>query len=395
MGFGHMRRNTLIASTIAGSPIPATMLLIAGAREAGSFPLPPQTDCLTLPSYFKEEGGAYESRSLRTPLEHLTALRARTTAAALEAFEPDVLIVDKAPRGALRELEPALELLRSRRRTHCVLGLRDVLDDPAIIRREWVEGSLAEAVHDYYDAVWIYGDPGVYDQVHEYAYPADVAAKVRYTGYLARPKRKRFSELDGNELFTLLPPSDQRLYLCMVGGGQDGGGLAEAFAQVSFPSGTRGVILMGPFMPPDMQNRLCRLAAANPRLRVVKFVTDPDLLLSMADRVVAMGGYNTVCESLSFGKRTLVVPRVAPRREQLIRAERLQQKGLVDVLYPDRLSPAALAEWLRRDRKTPRARGHIDLNGAQTLPELLEGLLCPSGADRIARPERNPCLGTF
>ncbi len=149
MGFGHMRRNTLIARTIATSSVQATMLLIAGAREAGSFPLPPQTDCLTLPSYYKEEGGEYESRHLHTPLEHLTALRARATAAALEAFEPDVFIVDKAPRGALRELEPGLELLRARGRTKCVLGLRDVLDDPATISREWVEGSLAEAVHDY------------------------------------------------------------------------------------------------------------------------------------------------------------------------------------------------------------------------------------------------------
>jgi predicted glycosyltransferase len=390
MGFGHMRRNTLIARTIAASPVSATMLLIAGAREAGSFPLPPQTDCLTLPSYYKEEGGAYEPRSLRLPLEQLTALRARATAAALEAFEPDVFIVDKAPRGALRELEPGLESLRARGRTQCVLGLRDVLDDPATIRREWVEGSLAEAVHDYYDAVWVYGDPAVYDQVREYGYPAGVAAKVRYTGYLVRPQRRQFSDIEGAELLALLPPSSERLFLCMVGGGQDGGHLAEAFAQVAFPPGTRGVVLMGPFMPPDTQNHLCRLAAANPRLRVVRFVTDPDLLLSLADRVVAMGGYNTICEALSFGKRTLVVPRVAPRREQLIRAERLQQMGLVDVLYPDDLSPAVLAEWLTRDGEAPRACRGVDLGGAETLPRLLQNLLgSPGRAARYGRFERN------
>src|SRR5258708_3819907 len=199
MGFGHMRRNTLIARSIAASSVPATMLLIAGAREAGSSPLPPHTDCLTLPSYHKEEGGAYESRSLRTPLEHLTALRARATAAALEAFAPDVFIVDKAPRGALRELEPALELLRIRGRTQCVLGLRDVLDDPATIHREWVDGSLAEAVHDYYDTVWVYGDPAVDDQGCEYGYPAAIAATVQYTGYLARPLRRQCSDIEGSD----------------------------------------------------------------------------------------------------------------------------------------------------------------------------------------------------
>jgi predicted glycosyltransferase len=385
-----MRRNTLIAQTIACSPVPATMLLVAGAREAGSFPLPPGTDCLTLPSYSKEEGGRHEPRCLRTSLEQLTALRARAAAAALEAFEPDVFIVDKAPRGALRELEPALELLKSRGRTRCVLGLRDVLDDPATIRREWVEGCLTEAVRDYYDAVWVYGDPAVYDQVREYGYPPDVAAKVRYTGYVARPRRTQFSEIEGAELLSLVPGPTDRLFLCMVGGGQDGGPLADAFARVAFPPGTRGVILTGPFMPPDTQNRLCRLASANPRLRVVKFVTDPDLLLSLADRVVAMGGYNTVCEILSFGKPALVVPRVEPRREQRIRAERLAQMGVLDMLPLDRLSPPALAGWLARPDAAHPARGRINLGGAATLPRLLQDLLdSPARAVRKVRLEED------
>jgi predicted glycosyltransferase len=392
MGIGHMRRNTLIARLIADSSVPATMLLIAGAREAGCFPLPPGTDCLTLPAYGKEPGGQYLARGLHAPVERLAHLRGRAIAASLEAFEPDVLIVDKVPRGALRELEAALEMLRAGGRTRCVLGLRDVLDDPAVVRREWMGDALLEAVHDYYDAVWVYGDPTVYDQVAEYGYPADMAAKVRYTGYLARPHRTHFSEIDGAELTPLLAGPPERLFLCMVGGGQDGGQLAEAFARVDFPPRTRGVVLTGPFMPPDALNRLCRLTEANPRLRVVKFVTDPDLLLSLADRVVAMGGYNTVCELLSFAKRALVVPRVEPRREQQIRAERMQGMGLLDVFHPDRLAPAALARWLTQPEEAPRPRSRIDLGGAQALPRLLQDLLVspgrPAGHGQL---ERNVC----
>ncbi len=401
MGIGHMRRNTFIARLIADSPVPATMLLIAGAREAGCFPLPPGTDCLTLPAYAKEPGGCYQARGLHGPVERLVHLRGRAIAAALEAFEPDVLIVDKVPRGALREMEEALRMLRVRGRTRCVLGLRDVLDDPAVVRREWMDDALLEAVHDYYDAVWVYGEKTVYDQVAEYGYPADMAAKVRYTGYLARPHCTLFRDIDGAELTPLLTGPSERLFLCMVGGGQDGGHLAEAFACVDFPPRTRGVILTGPFMPSEIQNRLCRLAAANPRLRVVKFVTDPDLLLSVADRVVAMGGYNTVCELLSFGKRALVVPRVEPRREQQIRAERLHERGLLDVLHPDRLGPAALARWLMQPEEAPRPRAMIDLGGAQMLPRLLQDLLGSPGrlsgltpAARPGRIERNVCHAT-
>src|SRR3712207_9415316 len=65
---------------------------------------------------------------------------------------------------------------------------------------------------------------------------------------------------------------------------------------------------------------------------VLEFVPEPALLLARADFVVAMGGYNTVCEALSFEKRALIVPRVTPRREQMVRAERLRDRGLIDVL---------------------------------------------------------------
>src|SRR6266568_4934292 len=113
----------------------------------------------------------------------------RPAAAALEAFAPDVLIVDNVPRGALRELDLALETLRAQGRTRLVLGLRDILDDPVTLQGEWTRAQNHEAVRRYYDAVWVYGDPAVYDPVREYAFTPDVASKVRYTGYLDQRAR--------------------------------------------------------------------------------------------------------------------------------------------------------------------------------------------------------------
>ena len=52
-------------------------------------------------------------------------------------YKPDLLIVDKEPRGAVRELDPALAHLRRNGSVSCVLGLRDVLDDPLAVRQEW------------------------------------------------------------------------------------------------------------------------------------------------------------------------------------------------------------------------------------------------------------------
>ncbi len=376
VGMGHMRRNQLIAEALAFPPFGADVLLIAGAREANAFRLPPGVDCLSLPGLQKGADGGYGSRSLDMPLHEMISLRAGVIRAALEAFEPDVLIVDKVARGACRELDPSLAALASRGRTRCVLGLRDVLDDPETVRREWAETATEEAVSAYYDAIWVYGDPAVYNPVREYGFTPQVAGKVRYTGYLDRCRRPRLATAEEAELPSSLGLPPGPLVLCMVGGGQDGARLADTFAQAELPPGTNAVILTGPFMPVAAQRALRRRAAMEPRLRVLEFVTHSEWYLGCADRVVAMGGYNSVCEVLSSGKPSLIVPRVQPRSEQLIRAERLSRMGLLEMLLPEDVTPRALTRWLARTPPPPTAtRGRIDLDGLERLPRLLDEML--------------------
>ena len=376
MGLGHMRRNVLVAQALARSRLHAVVLMIAGAREASLVTEATGVDCVALPSLRKDEGGQYHPRHLQVPLPELLRLRAKTTRAALEAFHPDVLIVDNVPRGALRELDPVLEWLRVRHRTRVVLGLRDVLDDPASLQGEWARVGNEDAIRSFYDAVWVYGDPAVYDPVREYGFAADVARKVRFTGYLDQRARLRFATQDGQDSVAALGLGPGRLALCEVGGGQDGAALAEAFMVADLPADTNGVVVTGPYMPADVRLRLSHHAVRHPRRRVVPFMPEPTRLLRRADHVVAMGGYNTICEVLSFQKPALIVPRVRPRCEQLIRAENIRALGLVDVLHPNDMSPAALSDWLHRRRTQVRpARDRIDLNGVRRVPELVEELL--------------------
>src|SRR2546428_4211044 len=108
MGLGHMRRNLLIAQTLAGGDLGATVLLVCGAVQAGALILPAGVDCLTLPALRKEPSGEYDARRLEVSLAELIELRARTIRAAVDAFRPDLLVADNVPRGALGELEPTL-----------------------------------------------------------------------------------------------------------------------------------------------------------------------------------------------------------------------------------------------------------------------------------------------
>jgi predicted glycosyltransferase len=373
MGLGHTRRNLLIAKSFASALPHADVLMITGARESSSFAFPQRVDCLTLPSLHKGLDGNYQARSLNLALPHMIALRTSIIKAALDSFKPDVLIVDNVPRGAVRELEPILPELSGR--TRCVLGLRDVLDDPATVRVEWRRLGNEEAICDYYGAVWVYGDRKVYDPVKAYGFSPEVAAKVRYAGYFDR-------------CGTAAEAPAQPFALCLVGGGQDGARLAQAFAEARLPEGMSGVIVTGPFMPEEAKERLRQRASENPRLKLLDFVPEATALIGAAERVITMGGYNTVSEVLCYEKPALIVPRVRPRREQLVRAERLFELGLADLLHPDALSPDALGDWLRRPISFPGARRHIDFGGLARLPQLLDEVL-----DRVPvtpLPERYP-----
>jgi predicted glycosyltransferase len=130
------------------------------------------------------------------------------------------------------------------------------------------------------------------------------------------------------------------------------------------------------------QDRAARLD----KVHAITFDARFEGLLLRALGVVAMGGYNTFCEILSFGKPSLIVPRTAPRQEQFLRAARAEQLGLVRMLPDDgRRDPRLMAAQLRALPSWPAP-------DAAAIPGLLGGL------DRIsalARPWLEPALAAL
>lgn len=371
MGLGHKRRNLLIMQTLNSSNLDADILMISGMSEANNFAMPPGIDCLTLPALYKKSDGQYQSRRLDLSLSEIINLRSQVILTTIHTFDPDVLIVDNVPRGAMKELDSTLEYLRERQQTYCILGLRDVLDEPSVVRRDWQRSHNEQIIQNYYDAVWVYGDSKVYDPVQEYQFAPETSAKFHYLGYLDQTARLQFSDEGSKKTVKSLNLPSKRLILCLVGGGQDGAQLAEVFAKTKFPSDAYGLILTGPFMPQPVRQRLQAQVNKRSDLFLLEYFPEPTLLLEQADRVIAMGGYNTTCEILSFQKQALIVPRIKPRKEQLVRAERLQAMGLVDMLHPENLNASNLSEWLEQKDCSPKIRSVIDINGLTRIPQFL------------------------
>lgn len=393
VGLGHTRRNIAVAAAMIGSWPAADAMLLTGNPEATSLWLPPRTDVVTLPTVAKDSAGRYRSRTLNASLDSVLQMRSAVIEAAMTSFAPDLLIVDKVPLGVAGELLSTLRRLRSEFDTTIVLGLREILDDPATAAAEWVRSGATTAIEQFFDAIWIYGDRRVYDPISEYGLPARVAERCVFTGYLAAD---RFA--DGRETPAPISATDRigttgRPYvLCTVGGGQDGGELAQAFARAPLPSGHDGIVVCGPFMAPDDRAAVHAGARGNPQLSVLDFVPDLHRLVANAAAVVSMAGYNSVCEVLAGDCPALLVPRTRPRAEQLVRAQRLAELGAADMLTPDRLSPTALADWLATATAydpdaataTRAARATLDLDGLRRVPVIARRLL-----DQPRRPGRS------
>jgi predicted glycosyltransferase len=384
MGLGHLRRNLLVADALARPPLYASNLLITGALEANFFRLPERADCLTLPRMHKDAAGDYTCGNLQLSLSELAKLRGDSICSALAVFQPDLLIVDKVPAGAVDEMLPALRMLSKCGHARCVLGIRDVLDDPATVAREWLNAANRQIIEAYFDEIWIYGDRRVYDPIVEYSLPQTIASRIQFTGYLDQSVRLQSPSAASQKLLNRLNGLG-RLIACMVGGGQDGYDVAKTFIRALPQSSVTGVVLTGPFMPSAHRAALQQLAAASRNVHIVDFIPEANVIIQKAERVVSMAGYNTVCSVLSFGKKSLLVPRVSPRSEQRIRAERLEKLGLVDLMLPQNLSVADMRCWMTEDdahRLSPHEA--IDFGGVGRLVSLARDVLGSNIAARTS-----------
>lgn len=371
-GLGHVRRNLALAHALADrlpelTGRPVTGLLLTGLDGMGS-QAPAGFDTVSLPSLHKT-AGRYAPRHLRVPMSDLLAVRSSILDAALTGFAPDLVVVDRHAYGVDGELRPALRRLRAERpEALVILGLRDVLDSPAVVAKEWAEVGDLDEVRQGVDEIWVYGDPRVHDLRRTGEIPAPLARRARYTGYLSSG---RWSDPAAAR--------QRRPYVVtMVGGGSDGERLCGTAARAAVPAGHRHVVVTGPQMPAGARERIRALATG--RTRVVATVPDGLTTIREAAAVVAMAGYNTTTELMSTTVPGLLVPRERPRREQAIRAGALAGAGAVDTVAQDDLTAEALGDWFAGAVASRADRSHIDRDGLAAVARRAAELLAARSA---------------
>ncbi|WP_337267169.1 glycosyltransferase family protein [Oryzifoliimicrobium ureilyticus] len=340
-GLGHLRRCRTIAHALVEDYRGLSILIISGATIAGAFDYRARVDFVKVPSVIKLRNGEYTSMARHIDLADTLKMRESIIRHTAETFQPDIFIVDKEPMGLKGEVEDTLAYLKARGTT-LVLGLREIMDAPHLLEAEWKKNGVMEKIDQFYDSIWVYGPPEFYDPLVGLDVPNSVRRKMDFVGFLQR---------NASSTVTSLNARDDNYILVTTGGGGDGAELVNDVMSAYESDQTlteKALVVLGPYMPAAERSALIGRAQAISSLEVIEFDSQMETLIKGAKAVVAMGGYNTYCEILSFDKPALIVPRVRPRQEQLLRARRASELGLVDMLLPEQSAdPANMAAALK------------------------------------------------
>lgn len=375
-GLGHLSRGVTIARHILAAYPDTVVFMASRSPILHNIAVPAHCfDYIKLPTRHTpqhiqrppddHEASLAQFRRLRSQLLRDTAL----------GLAPDIVLVDHEPLGAGGEFRDGLWTLKAESpHTRFVFGLRDIMDDAEQTRAEWRAGGVYKALEQLYDGIAVYGSPQLLDVADAYALPASVRLKLHYCGYIVR-ERPVADPAAIRECYGL--PAHGPLVLAAVGSGYDGYPVLEGALtaveriRAKLPR-LCAIVVTGPFMRPEQRASL--MARATPACRVVP-QADTFALMTAADAIVSMGGYNSVCEALVSARPLVIVPRAKHKVEQRIRAELLAARGLARWVHPDELNSDALPEaleWaLRRDPVTHARRvrevfrsfdGAIELN---------------------------------
>ena len=375
-GLGHIRRTMAIAAHLLGPRI--NILILTGSPIAGRFSFPEQIDFVRIPGMIKKTNEEYLPLSIKINARHALDIRKNIITATAKTFQPQLFIVDKEPLGLRKEVLPTLKWLqRCRPNTRTILGLRDIMDDAATIKKDWNEKGVYQVLESLYSEIWVYGDQEFYDPIAEYDISEAISGKMHFTGYI--PRKIPGREAVRNIRKELGIQQKEKLVVVTTGGGGDGYNVMRNYVDMLESNAGnrlpfRSVLITGPFMPQKKRRKIFK-RARKLGVRTYHFHRQMETIFAAADLVVSMGGYNTLCEILSQGTLSLVIPRETPRKEQMIRAQAFKRQNLVDYIPWGEFTSKILQEKILELLETPEpyreAIAQFRLTGIETMQQRL------------------------
>jgi predicted glycosyltransferase len=325
-GLGHLRRLSCIAKHLQGD---FACLLVTGHRAAANWFVPPECEYVHVPAWdsLLAEKAAYWGRRpfLEGSPDAVAAFRRQMLQGIVEAFQPDVIIVDHLPLGMREELSTIIE------HTPCLkyLVTRAIQNETENLDRLLLTGPARQAIEKFYHRVFLAIDPNVFDLCLQYPQIADLSAKFLTVGYVLEPVTESHISACRNERGV---SANEIWAVASAGGGQHGEQLVQASCNLAhyFPQVTFDVVI-GPRSNLSY-DKLRRPISSARNLRLHREYPNLAPMHAAADIVISSGGYNSLLEALQGRARIICVPsRKDERDEQFVHAVRLGSYASIDV----------------------------------------------------------------
>ena len=353
LGIGHLARASRIANAMAKDG--CQVAVVTGGTPVSGFPGPDVTSVALPPVVASSAGFSGLADAVGNPVgEEFLSRRRDQLLDAFRASRPDVVIIEAFPFGRRQmrfELLPLLDAVAAARpRPKLFTSVRDILQQQ---KKPGRDEETVDVLRTHFDGVLVHGDPAFVRLEETFPLTSAISDKITYTGLVSPP----------------LPPEPEETFDIVVsaGGGAVGRDLIEASLQATrrVARDRRWCLIAGPNMPEADFSALLQGAPGN--VRLVRFRKDFPSLLRGAELSISQAGYNTVCDLLVAGCRSILVPFTAGgETEQSVRAARLEKLGLAAALPEAGLSVDLLAGAVETMLARPKPPGHrIDLGGAE------------------------------
>jgi predicted glycosyltransferase len=234
------------------------------------------------------------------------------------------------------------------------------------------EQRVIDCLNRFFHILLVHGDPALIRLDETFSRMADIRIPVTYTGYICQPPQAGDRQRMRRQL--QLADADQ-LIVVSAGSGSVGMSLLraamDAFALLAPPGKRRLQVFTGPYIADHTFNQLA--GHENSSIRIERFSNDFPSWLAAADLSISMGGYNTTMNLVAAGCRALVYP-FAQNHEQRMRAERLAERGCLQLLSEPDLAPGILADKINEILTRRPRSADIMLDGAVRTAEQLTTL---------------------
>lgn len=368
LGVGHIKRASLLVKgwldagfnvcvVSGGEPVP---LFNFDGAELVQLP-PVKTADAAFSALVTEDG---------EPLDE--AFRERRRNQLLDTFsavQPDLLVIENYPFGRRQlrwELKPLLELASSaEKRPLIACSVRDIVQ----ARKPERVAETVSLIERYFDLVLVHGDGRFVPFESSFPAAAEIADKIRYTGYVTDAIASSDAVDEAVE--------GEGEVLVSSGGGAVGFGLMRAAmdgrSQTLLAHNTWR-FLMGPNLPAMERAELEQ--GVKPGVIVEPSRPDFPALLTRCGLSISQGGYNTVMDLLVARSPAVIVPFEGEgETEQLERTSKLAQFGLCAMVRERDLTPETMAQAVDRAVALHPEQVDIDLQGAAHCARLLSEAL--------------------